>query len=425
MDNMNTLLANLIQKQKAEIPRLIKAAYIRRNISQRVLSALDTDSIKVIIGPRRSGKSSLALQILRDKSFAYFNFEDEELNFEFSAEEILSCFEQIYPNHRYIFFDEIQLFPKWESLANRLQRLGRNLIITGSNSKLLSSELASSLTGRYIEYQLLPFSFSEYLLALQKQPDIETFVDYLKLGGFPSVVTSRFPAGDFLTSLWDAIILKDLVQRYKIRRIAELKSLLYLILVNMASRASNRSLSRSLNNQLTHSTIAKFIDWAENAYLCCALQNYSAKPRERVNSEKKFYTYDNGFFRAQKISGSDDIGKLLENYVFIELCRHGLSPNLGFFSFQSSTGYEVDFYIPVSSGQATLIQVAYSAVTAKTLNRETRALVHAAKELNVQELYLITCDDSEQDLEVAGFKIRILPAWDGGVAKALNFRRTG
>lgn len=420
MDNMNNPLANLIHKQKAEVSSLIGTAYVTRSVAGALLSTLDTDSIKVIIGPRRSGKSSLVLQILRDKPFAYFNFEDEELNFKFNAEEILSCFDQIYPKYKYIFFDEIQLFPNWEKLANRLQRLGKNLIITGSNSKLLSSELASSLTGRYIEYQLLPFSYSEYLLAQQKQKSIESFVDYLKLGGFPSVVTSRSPVTDFLVNLWDAIVLKDLVQRYKIRRITELKSLLYLVLVNMTSRASNRSLSRALNNQLTHSTIAKFLNWAENAYLCCSLQNYSARPRERVNSEKKFFTYDNGFFRAQKISGSDDIGKLLENYVFIELCRNGLSPNLSLFGFQSSSGYEVDFYITPSSGRARLIQVAYTAVTAKTLGRETRALIHAAKELNIRELYLVTCDDSQQEIEVDGFKIRIVPAWDDGVARVLE-----
>ncbi len=417
---MNELLTNLIKRQRTEISSIINAAYVRRNLTEDISKNLDTDSIKVIMGPRRSGKSSLALQVLDGKKFAYFNFEDEELNFEFTAEQILECFNAVYPNFEYILFDEIQLFHKWEHLVNRLHRLGRNIIITGSNSKLLSSELASSLTGRYLEYQLLPFSYSEYLSANKHSRNLESFLQYLQMGGFPSVVTNRTKSSDFLLTLWDAIILKDMVLRYKIRRISELKNLLYLIVTTMTGRASSRSLSRALHGQLTHSTISKYTGWAEGAYLCCALQNYSFKPRERVNSEKKFYIYDNGFFSAQKTSGASDFGKLLENHVFIEFCRYGLIPNINLFSYQTKSGYEVDFYITPASGKARLIQVTYSAITAKTLDRETRALITAAKELQVKDLYIVTCDDSEQQLEIHGKKINIIPAWSEELATWKN-----
>ncbi len=415
MVSMNDLLANLIRKQKSEIVRISDQAYVERSVRARLVEGLDSDAIKVIIGPRRAGKSSLALQVLKGKKFVYFNFEDEGINFSFTAEEILECFDSILPHYQYILFDEIQLFPKWEHLVNRMQRLGKNLIITGSNSKLLSGELGSSLTGRYVEYQLLPFSYEEYLEATRGISGVISFLEYLKTGGFPSVVTQRISFQDFLVSLWDAIILKDLVQRYKIRRIAELKGLLHLVLTSMGARASSRSLERGLNNQLSHVTISKYLTWAEGAYLCCALQNYSFKARERVNSEKKLYIYDNGFFSVQRTSGASDFGKLLENYVFIDLCRSGLIPNLNLFSYQTSAGYEVDFYTPPTSGKARLIQVSYSAGSPKTLDRETRALILASKELGVKDLYLITCDESEQVLEVDGCRIHVLPAWSGKV----------
>lgn len=415
MASMNELLANIIKKQKAEIPRISSASYVQRSIRSRLVEGLENDSIKVIIGPRRAGKSSLAFQVLKDKKFAYINFEDEQINFSFNAEEMLECFEKIFPEYEYILFDEIQLFPMWEHLVNRLHRLGKNLVITGSNSKLLSGELGSSLTGRYIEYQLLPFSYTEYLEAVKGVSGIETFLEYLKTGGFPTVVTQRVLFKDFLISLWDAVILKDLVQRYKIRRVAELKSLLHLVLTNMGGRASFRSLEKALNNQLSHTTISKFLNWAEGAYLSCALQNFSFKARERINSERKMYVYDNGFFVTQKNSAATDYGKLLENFVFIDLCRNGLVPNLSLFSYKTSVGYEVDFYTPPSSGKARLIQVSYSIGSSKTFDREARALYVASKELGVTDLYLITCEETEQVLEFDDCKIKVFPAWSSAI----------
>ena len=421
MENIENLLTKIIRKQRSEISNILSQASIKRSLNEKILEGLDNvNAIKVVIGPRRSGKSSLVLQSLslKKKNFAYFNFEDEELTFEYTSEELLNSLKNVYPDFEILAFDEVQLLPSWEKLVNRLQRLGINIIITGSNSKLLSSELSSSLTGRYLEYQLLPFSYHEYLEAIKEIGDnkdfeisLTSFLDYLTFGGFPSVVTNRFPKREFLLNLWDSIIHKDLVQRYKIRRIAEFKALLYLILTYMACRASNRSLSKAINSQLSHSTVAKFINWAEVAYLCCSLQNFSFKPRERVNSEKKFYLYDNGFYSANKASKQDDIGKLLENYVFIELCRFGLVPNVNLFSYKTLTGYEVDFYTTTSGAQR-LIQVAYSVSNHKTLEREARALVKSAKELKIADCFIVMFEDIEQVLQFEEFKIRVVNAWE-------------
>lgn len=426
MDSTRILLTNIIKKQASEAGAIQASAKVARELSVKVIEGIRyRDAIKVIIGPRRAGKSTLMLQAIASQPFAYFNFEDEDLNFDYSGEELIQCLEAIYPNSEIFAFDEVQLCPSWEKLVNRLQRLGKNVIITGSNSKLLSAELSSSLTGRYLEYQLLPFSYSEYLAAIKstdssgdnapkREKGLATFLEYLKHGGFPSVVTNRFPEREFLSNLWDSIILKDLVQRYKIRRVAEFKSLLYLILMSMSCRASHRSLSRSLNEQLTHSSVAKFIDWAESAYLCSALQTFSDKPRKRVNSEKKFYLYDNGFYSAHKVSGQDDFGKLLENHVFIELCRQGLRPNLELFTYRSGDGSEIDFVILPRTGPKKLIQVAFSTSAQRTLDRETRALVRAAKEQGITTCIVVTCDPAEKVLAVEGITIRFIRAWDLG-----------
>lgn len=416
MDNMSTALTNSVSRQKEEIKQIFTSAFVARDLAPRLRESLDSDAIKVIIGPRRSGKSSLAIQALQGRKFAYFNFEDESLTFKFTPDQLLESFEKIYPNFQYILFDEIQLLPKWEHLVNRLHRLGHKIIITGSNSKLLSGELASSLTGRYVEFQLLTFSYSEYLRAKNIEATQGSFQDYLTTGGFPTVVTGRSRAEDFLPGLWDAIVLKDLVQRFKIRRIAELKNLLHLVLTNMSSKVSARSLSRNMNEQLTHSTVNKYLTWAEGAYLCSLIHQYSFKARERVNSDKKIYLYDTGFYGTHKHSVAKDFGKLLECYVFAELCRHGLRPNISLFSYQTKSRLEVDFFIPASRQDATLIQVCYSMTNIETRQREIRALLAAAKELNVRRLFVLTCDDAEQRFVENGYEIRALPIWQRSIS---------
>jgi predicted AAA+ superfamily ATPase len=420
MDSMSDRLTTTVARQKQEIKQIHTSAFVERSVSAALAETLAQDAVKVIVGPRRSGKSSLALQALKGRKFAYFNFEDESLTFEVAADDLLRAFEAVYPGHEYIFLDEVQLLSRWEPLVNRLHRLGHNLIITGSNSKLLSSELASSLTGRYVEFQLLPFSFAEYLRCKGVERSASVFEEYLVSGGFPTVVTGRTRADDFLPALWDGIILKDLVQRYKIRRISEIKALLYLVLLNMASRVSARSLSRSLHEQLPHSTINKFLGWAEGAYLCSMLQQFSFKARQRVNSEKKVYLYDTGFFAALSRLAGRNIGRLLEDAVFVELCRAGYRPNVSLFSYRTRSQLEVDFFVPAERGESALIQVAYSIADIETREREGRALTVAARELNVRNLFIVTCDPAEELVRHDGMEIRAIPAWQGTISDILK-----
>ena len=412
---MANLLSNIVRKQQQEISVILRLASVERDSKTTLTKALSSGLIKAVIGPRRSGKSSLVLQCLGGSNAAYLNFEDEALTFGFTAEEVLDAFEEVYPGHEYIFFDEIQLFPDWQKLLNRLHRTGKNIVITGSNSKLLSGELASSLTGRHLVFELLPFSFHEYLLAKGSGDDVrEDYVNYLKSGGFPTVVLHEDDTGEFLRALWDSVILKDIVGRYKLRRPVELRNLLYIILQQMSARVTSRSLERAVNRQLSNVTINKFIGYAEQAYLCCLLQTYSFKPRERVNSARKVYIFDNGFYTAHRSTPQADIGKLLENAVFIDLVRLGFEPNVDLFSYQTKSGYEVDFFILRNGKPYALCQVAFEASDIATFNRETRSLVAAGAELNIDKLYLLTADGVRRSDLIEDKLIETIPAWELG-----------
>lgn len=410
---MANLLSNIVGKQQQEIPAILKLASVERDSKEKLTKALSSGLIKAVIGPRRSGKSSLVLQCLGESNAAYLNFEDESLTFDFTAEEVMEAFEKVYPGYEHIFFDEIQLFPDWEKLLNRLHRTGRNIIVTGSNSKLLSGELASSLTGRHLVFELLPFSFHEYLSAKDGSNDIrENYVNYLNSGGFPTVVLHEDGSDEFLRALWDSVILKDIVGRYKLRRPVELRNLLYIILQQMSARATSRSLERAVNKQLSNVTINKFIGYAEQAYLCCLLQNYSFKPRERVNSEKKIYIFDNGFYTAHRSTPQADIGRLLENAVFIDLVRLGFKPNIDLFCYKSKSGYEVDFFMLRNGKPYALCQAAFETGDIATFNRETRSLIAASDELNIDKLYLLTADGVRRSDLIDDKLIETVPAWE-------------
>ena len=409
---MKDVLGNIIKKQKQEIPVILRQASVERDSKKKLMNALSSGLIKAVIGPRRSGKSSLVLQCLSGSNAAYLNFEDEALTFGFSAEEVLEAFDRVYPDHEYIFFDEIQMFPDWEKLLNRLHRSAKNIVVTGSNSKLLSGELASSLTGRHLVFELLPFSFHEYLLAKGKRNVSDDYLKYLNSGGFPTVVLHEDNTGEFLRALWDSVILNDIVGRYKSRRPVELRNLLYLVLQQMSARVTSRSLERAVNKQLSNVTINKFIGYAEQAYLCCLLQNYSFKPRERVNSEKKVYIFDNGYYTAHRSTPQADIGKLLENAVFIDLVRSGFEPNVDLFYYRSRAGHEVDFFVLRNGRPYALFQAAFEATDITTFNRETRSLIAAGDELKIDKLYILTADGIRRSDLIDDKLIETIPAWE-------------
>lgn len=393
---MNDSLYNLIERQKNERAIIVKDSSVKREGFAALKRSLSKKLIKAVIGPRRSGKSSLVHQVLSStgQDYGYVNFEDEQLPIECGFDDIEKGLARAYPNATVFFFDEIQVFPRWEQLLNRLERTGRRIVVSGSNSKLLSSELSSSLTGRHEVFENLPFSFREYCqIYSQKIIDAEVLKEYLVSGGFPDVVLNRVMPSDYLRGLWDSIILKDVVQRYSVRSIAELKGVLTIFRDSMSSSVSHRSLERAMQSRISIATIGKFLSYAEGAYLGFLLQNFSFKSRQRVNADKKAYLIDNGFYTSMRIGSQDDHGKLLENFIFITLMRKGLKPNLDFFYYKTRSGYEVDFLILNTGKPSSLIQVCWSLGSASTVEREIRALSEALVETKASSATIVTFNE--------------------------------
>jgi uncharacterized protein len=395
---MSDVLINIAQRQKLDKKRILRESIVVRQYSPVLQQYLSSNLITAVIGPRRSGKSSLIHQVLSltQQEYAYFNFEDELLPLNVSFDQIETALEKIYPNAKYYFFDEIQIYPRWEQALNRLQRSSdKKIIISGSNARLLSTELASVLTGRHESIKVLPFSFREYSQAHNQLAFSEDLLkQYLYSGGFPDVALHRAPQPqNYLRELWDAIVLKDIVQRYHVRNVAGLNSLFTLVRNSLASRLSYRSLEKALQGQLSIATIGKFCGYGENAYLFYLLHNFSFKARERINADKKVYLFDTGYFTSMKIGGQGEYGKLLETLVFLTL-YHRHKSNLDFFYYQTKSGKEIDFVLLDNGKPSTLIQVCWSLASEATEQREIEAIRLAAIELQINKAWIVTFNET-------------------------------
>jgi predicted AAA+ superfamily ATPase len=406
---MSSLLDNIVKRQNLERGKILQDSTVKRTVTDKFNASLKKSLIKAVIGPRRSGKSSFVHQMLSSLNtpYAYLNFEDEQLPLDASFDEITAALDRHYPEATTYFFDEIQVYPRWEQAMNRLERGSqKTVIISGSNSKMLSSELSSTLTGRYELFEILPFSLEEFLLAknvTSLTPAI--FNEYITSGGFPAVVLGRVTSHEYLRELWDAIVLKDIVQRYNVRNVADLKALLALLRSSLSSPTSFRSLERALMKRVSIATIAKFCGYAENAYLVSLLQNFSFKTRERINADKKVYLFDNAFYTSTRVGGQADYGKLLENLVFLSLRRKGYLPNLDYFYYKTRSGKEIDFITLENGKPSILYQICWELSGDATREREFEALEEAAQELSVQKAIIITAGEnahfSAKNVEVA------------------------
>jgi uncharacterized protein len=410
---MNDLLNKIVQRQRVELKQLAERTSVLREKTKDIIKALNSPLIKVVTGPRRAGKSSLVIQALEDKQFAYLNFEDEMMPRKVDGDEILKALKSVYGAFDFIFFDEIQNLEKWEVLLNRLHRLGINIVVTGSNAKLLSQEFASSLTGRNIQITLLPFSFSEFQAAkkhsnkksIDKQEN--GILEYLKTGGFPEVVMSSAEQLNYSKSLFESIVIRDIVQRYKIRNIAAIRELFKLYIASIGNRFSGRSLERGMLGKLSIATIQKYLSYAMEAYLIQDLEVFSLSTRSRMKSDRKAYTIDNGFYRSLHVSFEDNMGILLENAVFIELLRRGNIANENLFYIDCDKS-ETDFFLSDSSE---IIQVTASMRAEKTRERELKAILKAAAYTAAKRLTIVTMNEKET-FTMTGRKINVIPAYE-------------
>ena len=418
------MLKSTVLKQKQEKERLLSLPYIERTKEKEAKKWLDSDLIKVVLGPRRAGKSVFSLMLLRDRQFAYFNFDDESLPGaeKLDLDELMSELRQAYGDTKYVLFDEIQNFPKWELFVNRLHREGYNLVLTGSNAKLLSKELATALTGRHIPIQILPFNFWEILKAKQYNVHEEKLAipaemgdllhilnEYMLNGGYPEVVTKNLDPRGYLDVLFDSLLFKDVVKRHKIRFSDQIDGLGSYLINNVSGLYTSRKLANILGFK-SDVTLDRYLSYLNEAYLLFSLKRYSAKPGLRLKSPKKVYVVDNGFITAKAVQHSPNTGKYMENLVFTELVKRGNEPNREIFYYKTRNDREIDFLLKNGTEITELIQVAYEVHNYDVEQREIKALVEASQELGVSSLTILTWDE-QREVEKDGKTIKFKPMW--------------
>ena len=419
------MFKSTVLKQKQEKERLLSLPYIERTKEKEAKKWLNSDLIKVVLGPRRAGKSVFSLMLLKDQSFAYFNFDDESLPGEekFDLDELMSELRQAYGDTKYVLFDEIQNLPKWELFVNRLHREGYNLVLTGSNARLLSKELATALTGRHIPIQILPFNFTEFLRAKGYELSVDKlslpeekakFLGYLNEyminGGYPEVITKNLDPRGYLDVLFDSLLFKDVVKRHKIRFSEQIDDLGSYLINNVAGQYSIRKLANILGFK-SGITLERYLGYLTEAYLIFSLHRHSAKVGLRLKSPKKAYVVDNGFITAKTVQPSPNTGKLMENLVFTELVKRSNESNREIFYYRTRNDREIDFAVKKGTEIVELIQVCYEANNQDVKQREIKALIEAGKELNVTKLSVLTWND-KRTVEKDGFTIQFKPLWE-------------
>ncbi len=405
------MLAEALVRQKVERSQILSRPYVPRSQTKYFEADLAAGLISVVIGPRRAGKSLFCLHNFYPAQSAYVNLDDEQVNRVDDYDKLLQAIRTVYGDTKYLFFDEIQNLPQWELFVNRLSRQGYQLLLTGSNSHLLSKELASSLTGRHKQTEILPFGYLEYRKALQMTGAAGSLSDFLKRGGYPELVMKGLEPRGYLDTLVEAILFKDVVKRHKIRFSQKLYDLELYLLNNIASLTSLERLANILKFN-SWATLSNYLQHLEDAYLVCTLHGYSFKMGEMLRSPVKVYAVDNGFYSAQINAFSENTGRLLENLVFSELVKKGFTPNRDLFYYKTRNAKEVDFFLRKGGQSTSLIQVCLQVSDPLTVKREIGALREAAEELHCEDLSIITLDENpEPCFDDARIKVRGLEAW--------------
>lgn len=418
------MLKDIVLSQKRQKEQLLTLQYVPRTQDQFGKKWLDSNLIKVVLGPRRAGKSVYSLMLLKDRPFMYFNFDDEVLASAggVSTDELMKELYAAYGQVKTILFDEIQNLPNWELFVNRLHREGYNLVLTGSNAHLLSKELATHLTGRHMPIEILPFDFNEFLQAKKFTIDpqyaslpeqhgalLNWMENYLQNGGFPEVVVSNLDPKDYLEVLFDALLFKDVVKRHKVKFSTKVGILGSHLINNFANLYTVRKLLEVLNLK-SATTTEKYINYLEEAYLIFSVLRYSPKSIQRIKSPRKVYAVDNGFVTAKAIQHSPDKGKLMENLVFMELVKRGYDPERELFYYKTRNNREIDFVLKKETEVTELIQVCYESINSVAEEREAKALTEASGELKVDTLSVLTWDE-EREVRRDGKTVQFKPLW--------------
>ncbi|MCC5918321.1 MAG: ATP-binding protein [Cryomorphaceae bacterium] len=389
------------------------------HVNQRDLH-VENEANYVFTGLRRAGKSYFLYQIIKAMAddnalerVLMINFEDERLLEVTSADLhiIMEAYHELYDLQPIVFLDEIQNIPNWQKFARRLSDEGHRVYITGSNAEMLSSEIASTLGGRFVDKEVLPLSFREYLRfehiefgknaihGKTRFAIIRAYEQYLKFGGFPELLKFENKR-DFLSSVYQKLFYGDLIARYNVSNAHTIKLLVKKIAQSVNNETSvNRikNLIKSTGVSIGNNTLFDYLTYLESSFLIASISNFHSKFAEK-QTNKKYYFLDTGLLG---LFIHDQDTKLLENQVYIHLRRKGLQP----FFLKRKT--EVDFYVP---DQNLLFQVCYSLEHSETFQREVSALRQAMKMFDIQTGYIVTFNEL-RTIQVEEGHIEAIPAW--------------
>ncbi|MGC9105453.1 MAG: ATP-binding protein [Thermoprotei archaeon] len=401
----------VIADQRDLLQDKLRANYVRRDVGD-LMRFLSVPNVLAILGVRRCGKSTLSITLMRDSGvkFAYVNFDDEAL-YGLKAKDLRVVEQAIYEVYgsdvNYLVLDEVHNVEGWELFVSRLREGGKRLIVTGSNSRMLSGELATALTGRHSDYVLFPFSFKEYLrfkgfqdkppLSTREVAEVKRELDrYLEVGGFPEALTI---GRDQVDVIYNDILFKDVVFRFKVRELEAFKDFARSLISYYSSEVSLSRLAKAMG--VDKKTVDQWAFGLESAYLVFFLPRYGERPRERLTYNKKLYVVDPGIVSRVALRAKD-MERVIENVVALKLLRDNQLKGL---YYVKGRDFEVDFYDEVNSR---LIQVSYA--RDKIEEREFRALLKARELVRAKEMVVVTYD-LEGVEEREGVKITLVPLY--------------
>ncbi|MCM8803548.1 MAG: ATP-binding protein [Candidatus Omnitrophica bacterium] len=417
MVNVEEIKTAIVEREEDLKNKFKTEKIIEREVQNEIEKLVTTDVALIITGIRRCGKSILAF-MLRGRNKGYVNFEDERLKMdEKELNKVLEALYGLKGEIDTIIFDEIQNVEGWERFVTRLLP-NKKIVITGSNARLLSKELASFLTGRHTDFTLFPFSFREFLKFKEFKPNVyltkdiakikEFLREYIEKGGFPLT----YKVGKiFLAENFSDIVERDVIQRYNVKYPKVMKDLAKYFVTNATSEISFNRLKNILNVKSVH-TISKYTDYLQTAYLLFILERFSPKLKEQYLAPKKIFCMDNGIVTSISFRISENFGKLMENLVAIEFLRRKSYwfNDWEIYYWKDYQQREVDFVIKEGLKVKQLIQVTYASSRDEIEKREIKALIKASELLKCKDLLVITWD-YEDELKIKNKAIKCLPLW--------------
>ncbi len=411
-------------KKKEQLKRIIRDFHLSGNfdVKTRTLQPpVDTKKIITLIGVRRCGKTSILYDMINKLSdtipktkILFLNFEDERLELEIDELDlVLQSFSELYPeqnlNECYFFFDEIQNITGWEKFIRRVyDTVSKNIYVTGSNSKLLSSDIATSLRGRTLSYEVYPLSFSEYLSFKSIEVDLYSSKSlahiknaqelFLKDGAFPETLfLEEQYKNQTLQEYFNVLLYKDLAERYGITNTVALKFFLKRIIASSTKQISINKIYNELKSsgiKIGKNTLYDFLEYVQNIYLALTLHRYDKSLVNKELGEKKIYSIDIGLNNAIEFKFSNNIGKSLENAVFLELKR-----NYSELFYYRDSNSECDFIVNEKNSIIQAIQVTYDMSDEDTKSREIKGLIGACKKFKLNKGVIVTYDTEDEIIQ--------------------------